>query len=205
MTRLFLFDMDDVLYDYNGRARLATIGERLGLAEPELRRRWWNLDGEGAAKAGAFEDGAAYLRAVNAALDADFGTDEWTSIRRSVMTPWPEVIAVLGRLGTLGRVSLLTNNGPLVQERITQIAPELVPLVEPGHLRTSCYYGARKPDPELFLRVLDAYGGEPRETFFTDDLAANVDAAASVGIRTHRFDGLAGLELAIDAFVDEND
>lgn len=205
MPRLFVFDMDDVIYDYDGRARLAAITASTGHLEAELRRRWWNLDGEGAAEAGAFADGAEYLAAVNAALEADFLVDEWVDIRRSAMQPRHGVIEFIAGLRAIGRVSLLTNNGPLVQERMLELAPELAELIEPEHLRTSWFYGARKPDPTVFVRVLEAYGTDADEVFFTDDLAPNAAAAASVGIHSHRFVDLAGLASAVGQFVAATD
>ena len=64
----FLFDMDDVLYDYDWRARMAGLTELTGLDLHELRRRWWHDDGEWAAEAGRFPDAASYHAAFVAAL-----------------------------------------------------------------------------------------------------------------------------------------
>ena len=40
MTLLFIFDMDDVLYEYNWRARMAAMSTLTGLSFLELRRLW---------------------------------------------------------------------------------------------------------------------------------------------------------------------
>ena len=65
---LFVFDMDNVLYDYDWRRRTAAMAELTGLSPQQLRDRWWNLDGEGAAEAGAYATGEEYLEALSAAL-----------------------------------------------------------------------------------------------------------------------------------------
>ena len=52
MGLLFVFDMDDVLYDYDWRIRMAGLTELTGHDFAELRRRWWNATGEWAAEAG---------------------------------------------------------------------------------------------------------------------------------------------------------
>lgn len=44
-----------------------------------------------------------------------------------------------------------------------------------------------KPDPAMFRHVLEAIGAPPERCLFIDDSAKNVDAAAQLGIRTHRF------------------
>ena len=47
--------------------------------------------------------------------------------------------------------------------------------------------GVAKPDPAIFRLALDRFGLEPAETLFVDDVARNVDAAATVGITGHQF------------------
>ena len=43
----------------------------------------------------------------------------------------------------------------------------------------------------------DNSAGAPARTLFTDDSAANIDAAARLGLRTHLFDGTPGLRAAL--------
>ena len=64
MSLLFVFDMDDVLYDYDWRIRMAGLTRMTGLDIAELRRRWWNSEGEWAAEAGRWADGDAYLACI---------------------------------------------------------------------------------------------------------------------------------------------
>jgi len=48
--------------------------------------------------------------------------------------------------------------------------------------------GLIKPDPRLYQVLLDRFRLVPEATVFVDDVAANVDAAAALGIRAIRFD-----------------
>jgi 2-haloacid dehalogenase len=41
--------------------------------------------------------------------------------------------------------------------------------------------GVTKPDPEIYRILLDRYGLDPSRTFYTDDLASNVEAARDLG------------------------
>jgi putative hydrolase of the HAD superfamily len=118
------------------------------------------------------------------------------------MTPWPDAIAVVARAAELGQVSLLTNNGPLMAEHLSEIAPEIAPLFG-DHLRTSSYYGARKPNRVVFQRMLDEYDADPADVFFTDDLPENVAGAEAVGITGHLFTTPAALRDAVEAFARE--
>ena len=62
MPLLFVFDMDDVLYDYDWRMRMAGLTALTGHDLGELRRRWWNASGEWAAEAGEYRDADALPR-----------------------------------------------------------------------------------------------------------------------------------------------
>jgi len=179
MTLLFIFDMDDVLYDYDWRVRMAGMSELTGYTIAELRARWWHDTGEWAAEA--------------------IDEHEWVRIRAGAMTPFPDSLAAVRRASQLGQVTLLTNNGPLAAKHLRTLAPELVDLFG-DHLFTSSDYGARKPDPAVFERVLESYGVEASRAFFADDLAINVEGAASVGITTYRFGTPDGMLAAIEEF-----
>lgn len=202
MPLLFVFDMDDVLFDYDWSKRMAGLTALTGHDLAELRRRWWNADGEWAAEAGGYRDGAAYHSAWVKAIGVEVSVDDWLTNRRSGMTPWPDSIAAVARAAELGQVSLLTNNGPLVDEHLARLAPEIAPLFG-DHLRTSSYYGARKPNRVVFQRLLDEYDADPDDVFFTDDLIENVRGAESVGITGHLFTTPAALMDAVEAFARE--
>lgn len=198
---LFVFDMDDVLFGYDWRVRMTGLTALTGYDFPELRRRWWHDDGEWAAEAGRFADARDYHAAFTRALGRDIPVEDWIENRRSAMTPWPESLAAVARAAELGTVSLLTNNGPLVEAHLAELAPELVPLFG-AELHTSSFYGARKPDPTVFSNMLAYYGVPADQVFFADDLEVNVEGARSVGIEAHRFTDAAGLMAAIERFAE---
>ena len=199
MTLLFIFDMDQVLYDYDWRVRMAGMTEITGLSIDEMRERWWHDDGEWAAEAGGFESAESYLAALQAALGMPVDENDWVRIRGAAMTVWPDSLAAVRRASELGQVTLLTNNGPLAHKHLATLAPELVELFG-DHLFTSSHYGARKPDPLVFERVLEAYGTRAEDAFFADDLAINVEGARSVGITAYQFGTAEGMLAAIEAF-----
>ena len=199
MSLLFIFDMDDVLYDYDWRLRMSAMTEITGLPLDELRRRWWHNDGEWAAEAGGFASAAEYLSAFEKAIGMPVDETQFVEARAGAMTVWPESLAAVRRASELGTITLLTNNGPLVSKHLRVIAPELVDLFG-DHLFTSSDYGARKPDPVVFERVLAAYDAAPENTFFADDMRVNVEGAARLGITTYHFGTPQGLHAAIEEF-----
>ena len=55
------------------------------------------------------------------------------------------------------------------------------------HILASCHLGVRKPESGFFDRLLERIGHRPDHVLFLDDRPSNVEAAASVGLRAHRF------------------
>ena len=199
MTLLFIFDMDDVLYDYDWRVRMEGMTALTGFPLDELRRRWWHDRGEWAAEAGEFATAEEYLSAFQEAMGMPIDEAEWVRVRGGAMTAWPESLAAVRRASELGRATLLTNNGALVHKHLATLAPELVELFG-DHLFTSSHYGARKPNPTVFERVLEAYGVEASDAFFADDMRVNVEGARSVGITSYHFGTPEGMLAAIEEF-----
>ncbi len=199
MSLLFIFDMDDVLYDYDWRVRMAGMTAMTGHSLDELRRLWWNDRGEWAAEAGVFETAQEYLSAFESAVGMPVDEDEWVRVRGAAMTVWPESLEAVRRASALGQITLLTNNGALTSKHLRTLAPELVDLFG-DHLFTSSDYRARKPNPVVFERVLESYGVDARDAFFADDMRINVEGAASIGISSHLFSSPAALRAAIEDF-----
>jgi putative hydrolase of the HAD superfamily len=199
-SKLFIFDMDDVLYDYDWRTRMAGMTELTGLSLAEMRRLWWHDEGEWAAEAGVFTTAEEYLEAFQSAIGMTVDESEWVRVRGAAMTPRPQSIAAVARASELGDVTLLTNNGALTAKHLRELAPALIPVFG-DHLYTSSDYRARKPDPVVFERVLERYGRAASDAFFVDDMAVNVAGAASIGITAHLYRSPAAMLAAIEQFV----
>lgn len=199
---LFLFDMDDVLCDYDWRTRMAALTARTGHDLTELRRRWWLNGLEFAAEAGEPADADEYLSVVTAAIGADIPREEWVRIRAESTVARPEAVDAVRRAAEFGRVALLTNNSILIHEHLHEVAPELAEVMGREHLHASARFGARKPDPAVYARAMEYYGATAAQTFFTDDRPDNVAGAESLGITGHVYVHAAGLRAAIDAFAE---
>lgn len=200
MSLLFVFDMDDVLYDYDWPTRMAELTAVTGHDLQELRRRWWLSGIEWKAEAGEPADADEYLASVSTIIGATISRSDWVQFRAAATQPRPAALDAVRRAAELGQVALLTNNSILIHEHLHEVAPELVPLMGRQHMHATAAFGARKPDPLVFTRVLEHYSTPATHTFFADDLVENVAGAESVGITGHLYTDAALMLNAINAF-----
>ena len=203
VTLLFVFDMDDVLYDYHWRDRMEFLTAITGHDLQELRRRWWVNGLEGKAEAGDPADADEYLAGVTRTIGAEISRAEWVRIRSEATHARPAALDAVRRAAELGRVALLTNNSILIHEHLHEVAPELVPIMGRENMHASAAFGARKPDPLVFKNILKHYGATAENTFFADDLVENVAGAESIGITGHLYTDAALMLAAIEAFAAE--
>lgn len=59
--------------------------------------------------------------------------------------------------------------------------------------------GEAKPDPEFWLTILEEEGVLPERCFFVDDMQANIDAAAALGMETWLFSDPAALRTHLES------
>lgn len=65
-------------------------------------------------------------------------------------------------------------------------------------LLVSCDLGRAKPDREVFRHVCQLTGTEPKQCFFVDDTAQNVEAARALGFRGHVFRSVPELRTVLE-------
>jgi len=96
-------------------------------------------------------------------------------------------------------LSLLTNNGPLLKESIHRVFPEVAEIFG-EHAHFSFEFGTCKPDPRVFLRLVDRLQADPGETLFIDDTASYIEGATKAGLLTHHFRSAAQLRVALQDY-----
>lgn len=141
----------------------------------------------------------------------------WADARAAVEASHPHHVALLDRYVAEFPATLtgpVEGSEALVRELrdlglrlygLTNWSAELYPHAAPAAPATTLMddvlvsgrEGLAKPDPAIFALAVERFGLDPARTLFTDDSAANVDAAASLGLRTHLFDGTPGLRAAL--------
>jgi FMN phosphatase YigB (HAD superfamily) len=195
---LVVFDMDQVLCRYDRPRRLARLAEFSGRTPEEIFAAIWQSGFEAASEAGAC-DAASYLAGFGERLSYPLSRPQWVEARRVSMTPCPDMLALAGTIKHTVPVAVLTNNGFLTKETIAELFPELPPLFG-ANLTFSAEFGARKPDPEVYRRLIARLGVAPHAALMIDDDAGNIEGARAAGLHGHVFDGIAGLRNRLAAF-----
>lgn len=187
-----VFDLDGVLLDFHPERRLARLAAITGLTPAFLQAAIWDSDFERSAEAGAWPDGEAYLAAFNARIGVAVTREQWIAARREAMTPRAAVIGYLRRLRERVPLALLTNNGALLLEALPQLCGDVTELFG-ERLHASFQFGARKPDPAVYQRLLARHGVPPAGALMIDDDARNVAGAVQAGLAGYRYEGLDAL------------
>ncbi len=192
-TDFAIFDMDQVLYDYEHQVRLDLLEQLTGRPAAEIDAAVWGGPHENAAEAGSPETAEAYLVQYGELLGYPIDFDTWADIRRRMMTARPAVLDLVRRLGERVDLALLTNNGMMLKAALPVCAPEVIEIFgEKAHV--SAEFRARKPDPTVYRLLCERYGHAPSRSVFIDDRAENVAGAEAAGLSGHVYESLDGFE-----------
>jgi putative hydrolase of the HAD superfamily len=180
-----IFDMDDVLCNYDCEARLDHMARSIGLEREAIIEAIWTSGFDEAADKGAYT-ADEYLVETQRRLGVAITRGEWVAARRAGTMARSEVLEIAGCVAERATIACLTNNGPLMREHINEIFPEAYELFG-EQLFFSCDLPAAKPDPKAFRTLVTRLGSEPKRTLFIDDDEGYVLGAASAGLHVHRY------------------
>ncbi len=193
-----IFDMDDVLCRYHFDKRLARLSEMTGVAAEIINEVIWEqgFDEEGDAGRYTAEE---YHRLFCERIGAALTREQWLEARAISIEPDHEVLDMARRVKRNATIALLTNNGPLLKESIDRIFPEVAEIFgERAHF--SCEFGTCKPDPRVFLRLIDRLQVDPEDTLFIDDTESYIQGATTAGLLTHHFQSAPQLRMELEDY-----
>lgn len=123
----------------------------------------------------------------------DFSKQDFREFMLAQSQPYPETMALLGRLAASKKYLLATLNNEsleLNQYRIDRFGLRSYFTV----FFSSCFLGVKKPDQAIYRLALQMTQRSPEECVFVDDRDLNLDGARSLGIHAVLFRGAADLE-----------
>ncbi len=186
-----VFDLGGVVVRWDPEAIIAGV-----FSDPETRKR---------AKAGVFEH-ADWLELdrgtlgreeaiARAAQRTGISTEAMQRLLHAVpssLVVFPETVALLYRLKRSGYPLYCLSNMHFASIEYLE-SQHTFWEVFAGRV-ISCRLQLCKPERGIYEHLLETYALEPQHTVFIDDVQKNLDAAASVGIRTIRFENAAQCE-----------
>jgi len=195
--RFVIFDMDGVLDRYDLGARLERLAAATGKSAEAIHAAIWKSGFEDAADAGQFS-AEEYLKGFAERVGAPVSRAAWVAARRAGMHPNRDVLELAKRLKRRAGIAVLTNNGFLVKDSFDELFPELPPLFG-ERLHVAAEFGAKKPDPEVYRRLVARHVIEPGMAMMVDDKPENVEGAKAAGLAGCRFSGIDGLRRELRA------
>lgn len=180
--RLLLFDLGGVLVENIGFERLHRLLPQ-AMAPHAMRERWLASPSVRAFELGHLpaEDFARdFIAEWALRLSPEQFLDDFSSWPKGL---YPGVREALAVLRGKHRLACLSNSNPIHWTRLREHTGEF------DFALSSHLLGVIKPDPAAFARALRECGARPEETWFFDDSACNVDAAARLGIRAFHVAG----------------
>ncbi len=185
MIEAVLFDMNDVLYRYDRRRRVARLAALSGRTEAEVEAAIWGSGYEDSGDGGQM-DADAYLAGFGERLGFALSEDAWAEALRVAVTPMPETLALAAAVAERVTIGVLTNNNLLVKRAVDSVFPALRPIFG-SNVFVSAEFRARKPEKAAYLGSLTRLGATPGATVFVDDSARNVEGAERAGLIGHLF------------------
>lgn len=180
---LYIFDLGNVIVeiDFNrvlgtwsdlGRVPLATLKNRFHMGESFFKHERGEISDE--------QFAAEMCEQLGLALGFEQFAVGWQAVFVGVR---PEVIAIMHKLREQGdRVVILSNTNRLHCDFWPVEYPEVKNAADKIYL--SQEMGLRKPDPEIFQRLLNEEEASVEEAIFLDDNLENIEAARALGIHS---------------------
>jgi len=196
--KLVLFDMDNVLCDYDRGKRVARLAELAGSTSEFVHRAIWDSGFELLGDSGRL-DAADYLRGFGERIGYPLSLDEWVEARRYSMQPDRAMLELAQNLRKTVDIAILTNNTTLVVDYIDTLFPGLRALFG-TKIYTSAQFKTAKPDSRCYHLCLSELQAAPETVLFVDDLAANVDGARKAGLLAHHHTSLDAFRQALSGY-----
>ncbi len=128
----------------------------------------------------------AFLERIRTYFRRDVSGEQIVDAWNRIIGDFPEVhVEMLRKLGREYRLFVLSNTNEIHVRKFEKEVPGVDHL---GDLFEKLYYshelGLRKPQEEIYQRVLSESSLNPAETLFADDLPENIESAGKLGLQT---------------------
>jgi len=175
------FDLGGVLYSLDYQSVWSGFRRRCGRPVKDIQEVLYAEDIFYGYESGKITSGE-YYRAVTERLCCEMSFDEFKHIWNSLLVKQESMFQIALGVRTQAEVVIISNtnevNAGFIEQDVKRITHKIVYSFEAGLL---------KPDRKIYEQALEVAGSPPEKVLYIDDSQENVDAAAQLGIRSHRF------------------
>ena len=182
-----IFDLGDVIIPIDLTAPVRNFAMLANMPEDEVRAIWKQYDIWNRYETGLVDDDAFRVHVRQLLGNSDWADEVIDTAWNSVLLDLPvERVERIKELASGYRLFLLSNTSPIHIRQVNQLLINLnQPTLEDLFERVFYSYDVRmaKPSSAIYEHVLTGAGLVAEETAFFDDNAANIQAAAGLGIQ----------------------
>ena len=182
-----IFDLGDVILNIDIPKTVRAFAELSGRSDQHLHRVFTENELFRKFETGSLSE-EGFRNLVREILEmpdlADTDIDNaWNALLLDIP---PARIGLLEKLADRYQLYLLSNTSSIHITKVNQILHTTSGIEDLRHLFKKLYFsyemGIMKPDPQIYLNVLEDAGIEAAQTLFLDDNQANIEAAGKLGI-----------------------
>jgi putative hydrolase of the HAD superfamily len=186
-----ILDLGGVICRYDFDRVYSALSAVTGLDTTEVRARLGRADLAHRFERGEL-DAKEFVSAVNAAIGTSFTEARFAETWNDIFLGYAEGIeALVPKIAARTRLVCLSNTNVLHAAYWREAYAECLSHVE--RIFTSHELGARKPEREAYLAVVEYLNLPPWRTAFFDDMEAFVEGARAAGLRAYRVTSSAGI------------
>lgn len=190
MITTIFFDIGNVLLDFHGPTILEQVALKVGRTPKEVTEFFWHSKVGERLEVGEIR-GEQVFTEFRAGLGFSGTYEQFESLWCEHFQLNQDTAALLEALAKTHKVYLLSNTNHVHYEYFLK-----------RYAFTRQVHGAvlshevkmRKPEPRIYKEALRLASAKASESFFTDDLAENIEAAQAEGLHGHRFTGVPALK-----------
>jgi putative hydrolase of the HAD superfamily len=195
--QIVFYDLGGVLVNVFAGKFMEALADEMGMTPAELAPRLETLRPDSRLFDSGEIDGPEFHRRLVSRLGSGLAWERFKELYTGIFSLKEDVAEVAASLQGHVRLSIISNTDPLHFEYLINCYPIFRIFEKPV---TSFAARAIKPDPAIFHYALQAWGVQPEEALFIDDVADNVAAARGVGMQAIHFQGVDQLRQGLGAF-----
>ncbi len=178
-TGYLVADLGAVVFHFDHARRLNRLAQACDLDTEQIHALLWTSGFSADCDQGRYGSASQARDQIRATLAFRGNEDDLDDAWCSAFQPNPAVLDVLDRHRGDRLLALFTNNGPVEEEALTRLHPDVFARFD--RLFFSHRLRHRKPHPAAFTTVATHLGATGDEITFIDDSPANVAAARAAG------------------------